>query len=419
MVSQTSFSRRIVEKLIPLFIFSTILQSELKCCSSFTSSILIPKNTFLRNTFVQSTTKLKNNNDNADDDVTVTTVESETDTTTLTNDEERPECWYLIESENANYKKWTQRKHLEDLEVGQLLPNCIPLTKNGILMNGKTGPKLFFECGVGRTSISQKDNTEKWHMVNGMYRLGTRFHPKKSVVKKQIERFKKKGLIDLYVSKIRLDNGAFEVSLKNPLEITDDGESEKEKIKGTSLEIGQELIGTITQVLDFGVIVDVGATYDGLLHIQRVADLFDSYIDKAQGLQTKAGLEKGARIKVQVVSNSKKKLRFDFTKDVKEDAEKERLEAAAAMEQEEEQEEEEKNEVVSEEEDTNNNDVGMSEDDTAAWTEFAAAPASYDDDEEEEEYEDPYANYYDDYADYNDGGDEDRDIEDSLGLGSY
>jgi predicted RNA-binding protein with RPS1 domain len=71
------------------------------------------------------------------------------------------------------------------------------------------------------------------------------------------------------------------------------------------LQPKQELVGTVTRIVPYGVFVDVGANRRGLLHIQKVADLYGHYIDKEQGLE-EAGLERGARIRVAVLSNEKK-----------------------------------------------------------------------------------------------------------------
>lgn len=73
----------------------------------------------------------------------------------------------------------------------------------------------------------------------------------------------------------------------------------------------------------YGAIVDVGANRHGLLHIQKVADLYGRYINKASGL-VEAGMERGARVRLAVSSNQSKRLFLDFTDDVKESAAMER-----------------------------------------------------------------------------------------------
>lgn len=312
---------------------------------------------------------------------------------------------------------------LNELKVGQLLQGV--LLKNNHLLNGTTGPKVFFECGVGR--INPKN---KWNMVNGMCRLGSsRKRMKASVLKKRIQRLTRQSTapttIQLYVSNIRLDNQQFEVSLSPPseaLELSDnDDEVEavvaappKQRISASQLQPNQEIIGKIIEVRDYGAFVDVNANRNGLLHIQKVADLNDCYIDKSNGLQ-KAGLEIGTELRVCVESNTKKRLFLDFTADVKEEARlvrenRVRLEMEETVEEEVEEEvkvkekvmEEfvSKTEVEEEEEDGDEND-GPPEYDEAAWADFAAADDYYDDNDKDDKY------------------DEDKDIEDSLGIGYY
>merc|ERR1719203_2563385 len=129
------------------------------------------------------------------------------DTATATKTSPKP-CSYRY-SENS---RWMKRVELKDLKVGQQLKG---IKLNQDLLNGKTGPKVFFECGVGRIDANQN-----WQIVNGMCRLGTRFKPKASVIRKRISKLKKQAQmlepIDLYVSKIRLDNQQLEVSLSPP-----------------------------------------------------------------------------------------------------------------------------------------------------------------------------------------------------------
>ena len=72
------------------------------------------------------------------------------------------------------------------------------------------------------------------------------------------------------------------------------------------------------RVEPYGVLLDVGANRDGLLHIQQVSQFFQRYIDKEEGLKREAGLERGARGVLQVLSNNnKKRLLLDFTKEAK------------------------------------------------------------------------------------------------------
>lgn len=247
---------------------------------------------------------------------------------------------------------------------------------------------VFFECGVGR--IDSKGN---WQIVNGMLRFYSR-GTKKTVVKKKAARLGKKEQVELFISRIELENGRLEVCTSME-DVEHFLEKNKKKVPASSLKPQQELVGTVVNVLPYGVMVDVGANRNGLLHISKVADLYGRYIDKEQGL-VEAGLERGAKIRVAVYSNEKKKLSLDFTPDVKVEAETDRK-----QQEEEKQKRKAKQEALLEktQEDTTQDSHDSSEEEAAMW----AAYSEIDDDDEEED----------------EGNDEDRAIEDAFGLGTY
>ena len=308
-------------------------------------------------------------------------------------------CGYFFDG------RWEQRKNLADLKVGdELLGRKLD---GSDLLEGKTGPKIFFECGVGRV-----DTKGNWHMVNGMLRLGKR-GARKSATKKRVARMTDK-VIQLFVSCVDTSGGRLEVttSLEKAEEATVN--EKNKKTPASSLKAGDQLIGTIVEVKNYGVFVDVGANRLGLLHIQKVADLFDRYIERAEGL-VDVGLERGAQIKVAVSSNEKKRLFLDFTPDVKDEAEAERgdqrrrRDDAADSETTATKREKEENARArdsAQEDDDNYSDI--SADEAAAWAAYGAG----DDDAE-----------VDDWAAFAAGNDntydEDDDIEDALGIGSY
>jgi len=328
------------------------------------------------------------------------------------NENEIKACYY-----QAPDGKWNERLQLQNLTVGQhLIGTKIPNTD---LLQAKTGPKIFFECGVGR--IDTRNN--KWQMVSGMLRLG-RASAKPSAIRKKVARMSGSGkMIDLYVKKIDLHSFRLEVtrSLDEIQEIQERNERLRRgevqpMIPASTLKEGMELVGTVVKLQPYGCMVDVGANRRGLLHIQKVADLFGKYIDKEKGLG-EVGLEHGATIKVSVLSNEKKRLFLDFTQETKDLALAEAEEAEALKSR---QEEEERKKQEDEEE--------------RKQQEEALKALNVDAEEEEEEEEkgsdvsvneaSMWAAYADDYAGggYDDDGDnydEDADIEDSLGIGSY
>ena len=126
-------------------------------------------------------------------------------------------------------------------------------------------------------------------MVSGMYRVAKNY-AKPKVVKKKVDRLTDKK-VELFVSKIRLSEGKLEVCTT-----MEEFERDMEKIKNrgelvsvSSLNVGQDVVGKVVDVRPYGVMVDVGANRNGLLHIQKVADLYGRFINKESGL-IEAGL---------------------------------------------------------------------------------------------------------------------------------
>ena len=296
-------------------------------------------------------------------------------------------------------KSWKERKQLRDLRFGQKLSGHVVAE----LLDGRTGPKVFIECGVG--TCNRKGN---WSIVNGMLRLN---REKKSVTKKRSQRLRKQDQIEVYVSRIQAGCGRLEV-VKDPEDLKKYKKEKKRRV--SSLKPGEEVVGTVLKLLPYGAMVDIGTNRPGLLHIQKVADLYQRFINKEKGIE-EAGLERGAKIRLVVESVQQRKVSLDFTSDVKKEAAEEaEREAQKASDQ---------------------ADVqpphNMSADDLAEWASFGAQEGTDDNDlpeqssplsslseqEEREEYEYDEDDYYDDEDD--DDYDEDRDIEDALGLGSY
>ena len=161
-------------------------------------------------------------------------------------------------------------------------------------------------------------------------------------------------------------------------------------------------VGIVKRIESYGVLVDIGTNRLGLLHIKKVSDLYKRYIAKEKGLE-KAGLELGAKIRVQVMEKDKKRIFLDFTNDVKEDA---IAEANETLKEEKEKEIE-------------NNEHYLSDEDAAEWAKFAAGDdySSSQEDNEDDYYD---ASAWEEFAiKDNSDDDEDRKIEDALGLGSY
>jgi ribosomal protein S1 len=235
------------------------------------------------------------------------------------------------------------------------------------------------------------DARGNWQMVSGMLRVA-KSYTKAAVVRKKVQRLSGKP-VELFVHRIFPENGRMEVKLSRE-EVEEEVEKMKPKISASSLKAGQELVGKVIELKPFGCIVDVGANRNGMLHIQRVANLYGRYIDKEKGLE-EVGLELGATIKVAVQSSEKKKLILDFTQETKDLAAKE-LEAKRKN-------EEDVNPPDLEKSNVEDHSENISDQEAAAWAAYA------NNNEEKDEGGTNDDDYYD----------EDSEIEDMLGIGSY
>ena len=341
---------------------------------------------------------------------TASTSETTEDTTSASQDTGRRTCYYRSP---AHRNTWQPRLDLEELEIGQELQAVVVQE----LLDAKTGPKLFVDVGVGRyrpqyahTAGLPNAQRRDWQIVTAMLRVPDR---KESVARKRAARLRKKACFPVYVSRIRPENAALEVMLQRHQAL----ETAEASAARQPVQVGQVVTGRVTDVRNYGVLVDIGAKRrHGLLHIQTVADLLGCYIDQASGLSTKAGLRRGTRVQLQVAAVAPNgDIALEFTKEAQE---------AAAVERKE-QEKEKKQPTTAAAGTTASNSstsdssvvatvstTGLSKEEEEAWAAFAANPTATQSSQQEDDYDDEDEEDDDDY-------DEDREIEDALGLGSY
>lgn len=279
---------------------------------------------------------------------------------------------------------WRPRRELHSLFIGERLfatrlPSCD-------LLEGKTGPKVFLECGVGR-----KSKGGKWNIVNGMLRIPGKQGMKTSVARKKAKKIPSDSLVEVYVSKLRLYHGSFEVCLSREEALSS---YKEKKIPCSSLKPGEKLSGKVIHIKDYGVFVDVGANRNGLIHISKVATAQNRYINKKEGLKS-AGLAKGSTVIVIVLSNEKKRLQLDLVTEEEQSPEDDRSDVSTITDL---ADSEEALAWAAYNSDESTEDISTEEADM--W----AAYAAYENVEEEEDED-----YYD----------EDEEIEDALGIGSY
>lgn len=245
--------------------------------------------------------------------------------------------------------QWKRRKDISELRIGQrLFASRLPQSD---LLNGKTGAKVFFECGVGTY-----DDSSGWSMINGMMRVGGR-ETKNAVIQKRLKRLKtienlNSTLFEVYVSRIRLPEKRFEVLPTYEDAMNYEKIVAPRRIPLSSLQPGQELVGKIIRVEPYGAIIDVGANKYGLLHIKTVAKLTGTKdVYQPNGLK-EFGIVRNAQVRVSVLSNGYKQyknststaaaqpnakgkwarqLELDFTKEAREEAERDQQEAREKM----------------------------------------------------------------------------------------
>ena len=384
------------------------------------------------------------------------TIRSDIDANTTSH--QRPLCFYRSP---INNNRWKPRIELQNLSIGQELQGVIVQEK---LTNTTTGPKVWLDVGVCRWSSKvkpyiKKDTTTNnnninatslsllslsnttsgggWKICTALLRLGMSNYVKESVIRKKITRLRNKPTLTVYVSRIFINEGRFDVVLtpeEVPSSTTHNTTTPTPTLQSVSkLNVDDEITGTVTKLVDYGVFIKLdGYNRGGLLHIRQVADLYQTYIDKKQGL-IDAGLNLKSRVRLQVIEKNKKRILLDFTKDVKQIAVDEQR-------QEQEQIERQQNELRAQlqqqrEKATKNQGTAMVEsnstitslltsdstDDTIENMDTLVVQdnvrISLDDDtnedisHEEEEVDDDEEEY--------DNYDEERDIEDALGLGMY
>jgi predicted RNA-binding protein with RPS1 domain len=292
------------------------------------------------------------------------------------------------ESGDCYYRRidgsWKPRKELSRLFIGERLfatrlPSCD-------FLEGKTGPKVFLECGVGK-----KSKGNKWNIVNGMLRIPTgKKGMKPSVIRKKVNKIPSDTLIEVFVSRIGLEHGSFEVCLSREDALSS---CKEKKVPASGLIPGAQLTGVVNKIVPYGIFVDVGANRKGLLHISKVAKAQNRYINKEEGLKS-AGLTRGSRVKVVVLSNEKKCLELDLYVAVKEPYPEESSDNTSI-------DLNESEEALAWEAYNNESNDDISGEEADMW----AAYAAYENAVEEEDDDDYY--------------DEDEEIEDALGIGHY
>ena len=350
-------------------------------------------------------------------------LSSSTTSTTTENPTTRRPCFHKSPAHN---NKWKPRLEMSQVYIGQEL-NATVVQE---LLDGRTGPKVFCEVGVGRyrpqfawttaeeemlsiesetneatQAQSSKPQRRDWQIVSAMLRLPRNEKP--SVTRKRAARLRRQAYFPIYVSRIRPAQAALEVCLDMD-HARQTAAADEAKRALSPLHVGQVVQGKVVRIHDFGVLVDISAYSrnrpHGLLHISTVADYFGRYIDKAAGLQA-CGLHRGARVQLQVAALRGKDIALGFVEE-----EKDKKTNSAAV-----NEAQSQPTVTTSASGAASSTTSLTKEEEEAWAAFAANPTKQEtvvEDDTEEEADEEEDNDDDDY-------DEDREIEDAFGLGYY
>ena len=340
----------------------------------------------------------------------------------------RPVCAYR---NAATENGWQARRDLSELHVGQELRGVVvddpAFTQNTNNNKRGTGPKVWIDAGVGRyrapllssDSISSRPKRNPWKVCYALLRLGGA-GMKPSIARKKVTKLRQAATgFPVYVSRIYPAQGQWEVVLERPTNTSETqpvlSQPHPPLQSSSQLQPGTVVRGTVERVEPYGCLVRLdGYNRPGLLHVQRVADLYGRFIQGTDGL-IEAGLERRARVELQVRSNAGRgKLFLDFTDAVLQEAaaeQQQRLRDEAPGMTQQRQNVEATKEMVLAGSSASSNVAPISEA-KSVGSEHDSETSSKDD---EEGYDNDDDEYDDDYDDY----DEERDIEDALGLGTY
>lgn len=120
-------------------------------------------------------------------------------------------------------------------------------------------------------------------------------------VEKVEDVIKERDKVTVRVKEVNVETGRLSLTMLSP-------EAEKPKKKRVHLrylEEGQELVGRVNSIVDFGAFIDIGATTDGLVHISQISD---DHVSSVSDI-----LQEDQEVKVRILSVDKKRKRISLT----------------------------------------------------------------------------------------------------------
>jgi ribosomal protein S1 len=124
-------------------------------------------------------------------------------------------------------------------------------------------------------------------------------------VEKVEDVIKEREKVMIRVKEVNVETGRLSLTMLSPESIEAKKEPKKKRIHLRYLEEGQELVGRVNSIVDFGAFIDIGATTDGLVHISQMSE---DHVSSVSDL-----LQEGQEVQVRILSIDKKRKRISLT----------------------------------------------------------------------------------------------------------
>ncbi|MGH2541629.1 MAG: S1 RNA-binding domain-containing protein, partial [Ardenticatenaceae bacterium] len=124
--------------------------------------------------------------------------------------------------------------------------------------------------------------------------------------------------VTVRVKEVDIGRGRLSLTMRAEQPATEEKPQQPQRIRLRDISEGQEFLGTVSSIVDFGAFVDIGATTDGLVHISEMSE---GRVNRVTDV-----VKEGDEVKVRVLSVDKKRNRIGLT--MKEQPEPEVIEYA-------------------------------------------------------------------------------------------
>ncbi len=118
--------------------------------------------------------------------------------------------------------------------------------------------------------------------------------------------------VEVRVKEVDTERGRLSLTMRSEQAVIEEQE-QKQRIRLRDLAEGQEIVGTVTSIVDFGAFVDIGARTDGLIHI---SELSSDRVNRVNDV-----VSEGQEVTVRVLNVDRKRNRISLTMREQEEAE--------------------------------------------------------------------------------------------------